>query len=309
MKKNNTQKYIVTLIIFVSLFFVSKLSFAQTWTQTQDQIKENTQQIKNIEDKMIDLKDNYRLLYDGAKNQNDQLGHLISYSGYVLAIFGILFAWYINLQYEKIKKMKDTVESTKKYIDEHNKELYKKIKRDETIGLLDRLKEVPEDISNICPLLLSRELLEQDYQYIKESYLKIKDVRYNGVAKNEYVILFIQHFPYQSLKDADLKTEIIAYIDVFLLNHMFDRDIKNLFDQIFKYLREVGINDEQNKTIIKNLFFNYSKSEFKENIGLQNYIKETLTKYQMKTTNLVHVLKEQTPTDTVYIAWVDSIFI
>ena len=251
MKTNPSQKnQIIIILVVLGIFFTSKLSYAQTWVQMQDQVKENTQQIENIEDKIIDLKDDYRLLYGGAKNQNDQLGNQISFASYLLGgfsfiftVLGIFLAWYINRQYEKIKEIKDAVESTKKYINEHNKELYEKIKRDETVELLNRLKEVPEDISNICHLLLSRDLLEEDYPCLKESYLKIKEDVFNGQAIDDYIILLTQHFPYQSLKDADLKTKIISYINLPLINNMFDRDIKNLFKQILKYLKEFGTND------------------------------------------------------------------
>jgi len=316
MKTNQSQKNkIIIIIVVLGIFFTSKLSYAQTLIQIQDQVKENTQQIKNIEDKMIDLKDNYGLLYDGAKNQNNQLGNQISFAGYLLGgfsfiftVLGIFLAWYINRQYEKIKEMKDTVENTKKYIDEHNKELYTKIKRDETTELLNRLKEVPEDVSNIASLLLSRDLVEQDYQSIKEPYLKVKNGRLKSNVKNDYITLLMQHFPYQSLKDVDLKTEIITCISLPFLNAMFDKDIKNLLSQIFKYLKEFGINNEQNKTIIKNLFYYYSRSEFQANVELQNYIKETISKSQLNTLDLSAIAKEQAPADTVYTNWLNSIF-
>lgn len=315
MKTNQSKNNIITITLMIlGLFVVSKSSSAQTWVQIQDQVKENTQQINNVEDKMVNLNDNYKLLYDGAKNQNDQLGNQISFASYLLGgasfiftILGIFLAWYINRQYEKIKEMKDTVEGTKKYIDEHSKELYRRIKRDETVELLNRLKEVPEDISNICPLLLSRDLLEEDYLYLKESYLKIKDDSFSGQAVGDYIVLLTQHFPYQSLKDTDLRINIIPFINTNLLHNMFNRDIKNFFDQVLKYLKEFGINDEQNKTIIKNLFYNYSKSRFQANIEIQDYIKGRVLKYQLNTTDISTIAKEQAPTDTVYINWLDLI--
>lgn len=316
METNKLQKNaIIIILIAVGLFFVSKISNAQTWVQMQDQVKENTQQINNVEDKMVNLNDNYKLLYDGAKNQNDQLGNQISFASYLLGgvsfiftVLGIFLAWYINRQYEKIKEMKDTVESTKKYIDEHNKELYRRVKRDETIELLNRLKEVPEDITNICPLLLSRNLLEEDYQSLRESYLKIKNDLLNRQAVDDYIVLLTQHFVYQSLKDAELRTEIITLINPVLIYNMFDRDIRNFFNEVFKFIKEFGINDEQNKTMIKNLFYHYSRSKFQTNIELQNYIKEIILKYNINTIDISNIAKEQAPADTVYINWLDSIF-
>lgn len=309
MKINFKNRSIFVVVIFLSLFFVGNLSYAQTWTQTQDQIKENTQQIKNINEKITDLKDNYRLLYDGAKNQNDQLGNLISYSGYLLAILGLILAWYINRQYEKIKEMKDMVGNTKKYIDEHNKELYIKIKRDETLSLLERLMEVPEDITNICDLLLSRDLLEEDFLHIKEAYLKIKNNDISNIsAQGSYITLLLQHFTYESLKDEDIRDEIILSINTQNLHSMFQRDIKNLFCHIFKYLKEFGVSDEKSKTIIKNLFYYYSKSKFLLNNELKEYIKSKLIENGFKNSVIASIAKEKALNDNVYILWIDSIF-
>lgn len=315
--KNNPQKYIVILAIFISLFFVDKLSYAQNWAQTQDQIKKNTQRIEIIDEKISDLKDNYRLLYDGAKNQNDQLSNQISFAGCLLGVFsfiftilGIFLAFYINLQFEKVKKMKDIVETTKAAIDGHSTDLYKKLKREETLSLLIRLEEVPEDIINIADLLLSRELIESDFLYLKTSYLNIKmsDSVDRVNAEDLYLILLMQHFPYESLKDLEIEGEFIKNIDIKHLDNMFSRDVRKFFDQVLKYLKEFGVDNEKNKTTIKNLFYNYSKSKFRENIELQNHIKETLSKYGMKTPAIASILKEQNPKDNIYIAWVDLIF-
>jgi hypothetical protein len=316
MKNNKLQKYIIiNTFIVLGIFHANKISNAQTWVQTLDQVKNNTQQITNIENKIIDLKDNYRLLYDGAKNQNDQLGDHISFAGYSLGIFsfiltilGIFLALYINRQYDKVKEMKDIVEITKKAIDGHSTDLYKKLKREETLSLLMRLEEVPEDITNICPLLLSRDLLTEDFSRIRVSYLKTKDDSFDRSVTDQYIILLTQHFPYESLKDIDIKIDIVSYINNSLLQNMFSRDIKNLFVQVFKYLKESGISDEQNKIIIKKLLYHYSKSRFQPNMELHSFIKEVIIKSKLNLTDISDIAKEQAPTDQIYIDWLNLIF-
>lgn len=316
MKTGNILKYITILILFMRTFSACGLVYAQTWAQTQNQIKENTQQIENINGRLSDLKDNYHLLYDGAKNQNEQLSNQISFAGYLLGAFSFIFtilgfflAWYINRQSEKVKKMKDMVEATKEAIDGHSADLYKKLKREETLSLLERLREVPEDVTNICELLLSRELLDTDLACLKESYLKIKSGTHSDTdVKNSYMVLFMQHFPYEALRDHDLKDEIILNIEEEYLNVMFPRDVRNFFEQVLKYIEEFGVDDEKNKTIIKKLFYNYSKSKFKNNNEIQFHIKETLSKNNIRTSSIASILKEKDPKDDVYIAWVDLIF-
>lgn len=300
--------------LLVSLYLVSfllpQVSFAQTtFVEVREQTKGNSIQIENIKDKILDLKDNYHLLYDGAKNQNDQLSNMLSYSGILLAIMGLIFASYINTQYEKIKEMKETVEDTKKYIEGHGEQLYLKIKRDETRGLLERLEMVPEDVLNVSILLLARELLDEDYIKLRNSFLKVAKNPSQRLAKGAYIILFMQHFPYQSLKDADVKSEIISNINISSLNNMFDRDIRNFFEQTFRYLKEFGIGGEESKTIVKNLLYNYSKSSFQTNVELRDYIKKTALEHSLNISELSVIAKEQAPADTIYLAWINTLLV
>jgi hypothetical protein len=204
--------------------------------------------------------------------------------------------------------MKDIVEITKKAIDGHSTDLYKKLKREETLSLLMRLEEVPEDITNICPLLLSRDLLTEDFSRIRVSYLKTKDDSFDRSVTDQYIILLTQHFPYESLKDIDIKIDIVSYINNSLLQNMFSRDIKNLFVQVFKYLKESGISDEQNKIIIKKLLYHYSKSRFQPNMELHSFIKEVIIKSKLNLTDISDIAKEQAPTDQIYIDWLNLIF-
>ena len=69
--------------IFILILYLLLICFfpLNVWSKVslQDQVDENTQQIQVIESKIVDLKDNYKLLYDGAKNQNDQISDQISF--------------------------------------------------------------------------------------------------------------------------------------------------------------------------------------------------------------------------------------
>lgn len=311
--------HVYILIIAAITFFAAPNNIvqAQTFIQIQSQVKENTQQISRMEAAIGDLKDNYRLLYDGAKNQNDQLGNQISWSNYLLSLLslivtvgGLFLAWYINRQYEKIKQMKEIVDKTKKAIDGHTSDLYKKLKREETVSLLQRLMIVPEDISNVCHLLLSRDLRSDDFVYLKGLYLKTKNSPLpNSRGLSDYMTLLIQHFPYESLIDEDLKGEVAKNITLSILNHMFIKDIKNFFDNVLRYLKEFRIDSEINKDIIGNLFYQYSKSVFKQDVDLKTYIKELLIKNGLKTAITVTILKQKASSDLEYIAFLDSIFV
>ena len=92
--------------------------------------------------------------------------------------------------------------------------------------------------------------------------LKVKGKKTEIQAQGDYITLLTQHFIYESLKDIELRSEIITLINPILIHGMFDRDIRNFFNEVFKYLQEFGIVDQQNKTIIKNLFYFYSAQKY-----------------------------------------------
>lgn len=308
MKHGPKSKILMFLTIFFVFFLTLNTSNAQvTFVEVRNQTVDNTLHIKNIEEKLLDLKDNYKLLYDGAKNENDQLGNLISYSGFILSILGIFLAWYINRQHEKIKEMREIIEKTKDYIDKHNLELYKQIKRDETLDLLTRLNEVPEDITNICPLLLSRDLNSADYQKLKNPYLKIKSVAAYTQARYDYLILLMQHFPYESLMDNELSQDIISNINVTSINSMFERDIKGFLVGVFKYLKECRIDNNSSKLLIENLLYFYSKSRHLINVSLSSFLKKEITESGFSFLNIITIAKNKAPNDSLYSNWLDSL--
>ncbi|MEN9920909.1 MAG: hypothetical protein RL538_802 [Candidatus Parcubacteria bacterium] len=163
-------------------------------------------------------------------------------------IGGIFLAIFINKSYEKITKIKREVEETKAYVDAHNEELYLKLRRNDTLNILNRLSVVPEDIHNVSELLLSRDLEGSDFSQLKIAYLS-DELSLND--RMEYITVFMQHFPYESLSDEDLRTEAIRSLSY--LDSMFRRDVQNLFDGVIKFLDEVGMESEVGKVVVSGL--------------------------------------------------------
>lgn len=113
-----------------------------------------------------------------------------------LTVFGVLFAVaavilgvYVTRIENKIITLKgdtqkllnetistrDEVKGINKLIQKDIKGLYEKIKREETVHILDRLVNVPDDIGNLINPLLSRKLEKEDYFKLKEAYLKLDE--------------------------------------------------------------------------------------------------------------------------------------
>ena len=141
----------------------------------------------------------------------------------VFAIIGVIIGVYITTTSRKVaqnkkdadeirqsvEKMLDTVfkakedvEKIQKDIDNNIPEIYKKIKREETVSLLDRLVEFPEDINHIYPLLLTRKLQKEDFVKLKEAFFNYFDLSSNDFGnEHKYDVLLFQNFLLSSIKD------------------------------------------------------------------------------------------------------------
>lgn len=315
-------KYKIISIIFFVCFVLLKPEFSHAQISLNDlgnQIKSQSQQITSLNERLNLLnekfdnnKENYKTLYEGAKDQNDQLSNQITFAGWILALFALLFSIgsiflvnFIGDRFEKIKEIKKVVEDTKSYIDEHNEQLYIKLKRSETKDLLKRLNEVPEDISNVAGLLLSRELLSEDFFLLKKSY---QNVMGNLYPESLYMTLFMQHFPYQTICDLDLCDNLLKHINAMTINNMFERDVHSFFDGILNHFGKVDVKQEQNKIFIKKIFISYFNSKYKDHQEIKDIIIKMLIKYKLNTKDLSGIAKEQGPDDAKYCEWLGTIF-
>jgi len=228
--------------------------------------------------KMQILEENQKLLEQKQEDSdaiNSHISNQISSSTFViegLALFftiaGIALAIYINDAYEKVKIIKRDIGDAKAYLDEYSDLFYERVKRDDTRHILKRLIEVPEDIHNVIQPLLSRDLENQDFALLKQAYTS--DVLTQNDKEN-YVLVFMQHFPYRSFMDEDLKEPAYGSLRGDKLNQMFKRDIENLFDGVIKFLKENGLGFGESKKIVTELLHGLYISRHKDSItGFKN---------------------------------------
>lgn len=107
-------------------------------------------------------------------------------------------------------KVKQKIESLSGKITKDVGGLYKLIRNEESNHILDRLISVPEDIVNLFGNLASRELEESSYIKLKEAFIQVRDI---DAYKNDYIVLFFQHFSGQSLLDNDIKQYVFDELD------------------------------------------------------------------------------------------------
>jgi hypothetical protein len=145
--------------------------------------------------------------------------------------------------------------------------LFEKIKREETIHILNRLVKIPRDIGNLKYALLSRELHRDDFVLLKSAYLKLGEepslepgvIRLRMPYKDSYLLLFFQHFVDLAIKDPEISPVIRTFYE-YGISCAFENDIIKTTEDFIKAIIDLGF---QNKTEdINNFFKGLAKSEF-----------------------------------------------
>lgn len=251
----------------------------------------NNHEIKQEIDKLEETIDRERYISDKSFNS---ISNQLSASSNSLSLFGILFGvlaiaigFYVTYIERKIvalkekniyllnetKLVKDEVVEINRLIQQDIEGLYKKIKREETSHILDRLIKVPHDITNLMSNLLSRELDKADFDKLKISFQKINPNEKDIIMR--YQILFFQHFSDLALKDKTINpffTEVIPHA----IECSFENDIMKSTNDIFSYLIDEGF--VNNKLQINAYFKGLSKSQFKDYRPLYDLIIQKISR-------------------------------
>lgn len=150
----------------------------------------------------------------------------------VFGIIGIFLGWYISFLQKKVTKMSDniaekeqsiiklanTVEETDKKIRSDISGLYAELRDEETMTFLHRLEEEPLDIANLSNLLLARPLRDKGFPILKKAYMQLlslgpeiidKESLLEPSYRQEYTLMFFQHYLRESILDDDIRPDII----------------------------------------------------------------------------------------------------
>ena len=202
---------ILLLIILIPLFAISQnsndsISIQQNKLKTEELSKDFNELQKKYE---YQIKVNDQTL-NNISNQIGATSFNLSIFAFLFGILAIGLGVYVTWVERKIIRLKEENESLLKETKKTKEEvvaineliqkdiygLFLKIKREETIHILNRLVKIPEDIANFTEQLISRELEEEDYTLIKKAYLKLNPKTrdtYTGfgmTSKDSYHLLF-----------------------------------------------------------------------------------------------------------------------
>lgn len=172
-----------------------------------------------------------------------------------------------------ILRLKNEVENTNSQIKGDLTSLYQKLRREETLTILNRLVEVPEDITNVSQQLLSRDLLQEDYPILRTAFGKIQDD--NGI--DDYIMLFFQHFAGFSIQDEVLRKHFIGNFQ-YIIPNCFKKDIQKSTEDMVSVMGDLPPEGRMN--IIIPFYRVFKDSKFKDMYNIVALLKSTLSEEQ-----------------------------
>ncbi|PXY46452.1 hypothetical protein [Flavobacterium hydrophilum] len=268
-------KKIVFLFLLLPIF-----SFSDN-TIDSLRIVKNEIEIKNLQKSSNELQQKYDYQVKINEQTLNSISSQIGATSYNLSIFAFLFGllaillgvyvtWVerkiISLKDENEKLLKETKRTKGEVVainDLIQKDIYGlflKIKREETLHILDRLLKIPQDITNVCESLLSRELLPDDFIKLKNAFLALpENDEYGDEYKHSYKSLFFQHFFDMTLLDINLRKHMEKFIPI-AISQSFENDIIFSSKNFIALLNKKGINEFSKE--INEFFKGLSKYQF-----------------------------------------------
>jgi len=283
-------------LIFITLLF-PLIVFAQSKQDTtiyskinalENQLREleknyYEEKIKFLEEQISFQKNSTEQAFNTISTQLDASTYWVSIVSVILALIAIAIGIFINKKEKQVVQIKGEVEQLlreTKIVKEsvvqinddinHNlSNLYKKLRREETQTILNRLLQVPQDISNLGQQLVSRELEKEDFDTLKKAYLKVKEL---SVKQKDikyiagYLALFFQHFLDLSIKDESIGNDILNDDFFHFLECSFENDVKKSTEDFMTTIINLGYNNKSKEinAFIKGLSVSetYKNSDF-----------------------------------------------
>ena len=205
------------------------------------------------------IKDIVEISNSSISCQLSTLNAFIAGFSLIFVIAGVFFGIYISNLEKKVVKIKEsiddkekeiitlakTVKDTDEKIQSDISGLYTKLRDEESVTLLKRLEEEPQDVNNLSKILLARNLKPEWFIYLKTAFyklLELGDVANNRgwfslSYKDNYLLLMFQHYMYYAIKDNIIREEIKPRFNI-LIQCAFKRDIIKTSNDVCRALSE-----------------------------------------------------------------------
>ncbi|PKP02338.1 MAG: hypothetical protein CVU11_12175 [Bacteroidetes bacterium HGW-Bacteroidetes-6] len=264
-------KLILTILCFFPLIIVAQEKNDSSVFSRQHivgQLNNNANNIDKNKRELDELKNELELLEKVNERILDGVSRQLEAASYNLTIFGLLFAIaaiilgvYITRIESKVvrlseenktllnqtEKSKEEVVAINNLIQKDIYGLFTKIKREETVHMLNRLSEIPKDINNLLEPLISRELEKEDFKILKLAYLKIKELPSEPRPlfstkmsyPDSYKLVFFQHFLDLAIRDKDIGKDFTEFYKTGIACS-FENDIVKSTQDFINAIVEMG---------------------------------------------------------------------
>lgn len=190
----------------------------------------------------------------------------------------------VNDQQHIVKEMQEDTESKLQElhglhaeIQNNMSAIYERLKREETLALLKRLENIPEDITNLGDILLARQLVKSDFQIMLSAYRNlikrcmevtevttIADMRQRsaGFRKREgsYALQFAQHFMDEAILVEETRAILRPRFSMFFDECFFRNDAEKCTEDLKKGV--VKLDEGMQVEIIAEYVLAMSKSPY-----------------------------------------------
>ncbi|MEO9511817.1 MAG: hypothetical protein ABJN84_16940 [Flavobacteriaceae bacterium] len=320
------KKLIIILLFPLALFSQKKNdSIINSINAKVLELDLKSKELEEIKREITLIKSQYDYQEKTNEKTLDSISNQIGAASYNLTIFGILFGIaalglglyvtyierkIVNLRVENEKllgksiRVKDEVVSINEKIQNDIYGLFLKIKREETVSFLNRLCEVPSDITNVATELFSRELLKEDFSVLKKAHLSLLEevnITHETLERYSmsYYLLFFQHF-----LDLTIRDEILAsgMIDRFATacRSANSKDIVRSTEDFMKAIIDLGFQKHQKE--INGFIEGVSDSDHKNFIKIYEIVFDSLGNRddQFKLYSLIENKDENRPAKVNY---------
>jgi hypothetical protein len=231
----NLKKAFILILLIQSFFLFSQIvDETSTFEDLIDQVEhindKNTSLQKDIDLLTAQIEKNENMYSIMYTHTNDNLSNLLQMFSLrftisaiivtiVVTIIGIIVGAYINglsrkikQDYERVKKIQCEVIELDNDVKHAIYNIYEKLRRQETIYLLNNLIKNPDQIHENYGLLIARELKDEDYHRLKDAYhnyiLNGQEELgpYLGLSREgKYLHLFYENYLDEALSDIDFE--------------------------------------------------------------------------------------------------------
>ena len=259
-------------LLLLLLILLGSHCFANDHANDSFRIASLNQQVADLNAKLITLNSDVKnkvdyqnsliqTSFNGVSTQISSATVFLTIFSIIITLIAIAVGFYVSHVQKKVQSILKANEEIRIEVYDlndmiqHNlKSLYQKLELEETRNFIKRLNIVPEDITNIGSMLLTRSIPTDEYNNVKKAYLKYKEKHANVTIleppQGSFLILLFQHFAGFSYSDELVGKDIELHFQ-YILSAAFENDILQSTGDIIKEYINSKISKEKINSFLR----------------------------------------------------------